>query len=408
MKKLLFIFLALCCSLLAMPQGTQHLKYYNPALQLWKWDTITTFTNGNARKRIIQTYNSSGNVATRLTQALANYYWLNLSSSVYTYDTVNLVTTELIRAWQGGTWVDSERNTLTETISGTSLVFTKVTDTWQGRGWAQTLRNTHTIGAGSSLTFSDLNEKWVNNAWVNVSNTISWIDILHLQYGQTSQVWNDNDWVNSWNDIYTVDFTLTVQSVLHQVWAGGAWFNQSLFNYSNNDGGYPGTILRQEWRSGAWSDSAKTQWTYDVNNNSTSGTYLAWKSGAWQPSAGTMKVYYSGSVYTYFEKDEVDSSFVYRASYAYVPSGIGEVPDSGTSISLYPDPAGETVTLDWKDFSPGEHADVIFIDFRGKLVKELKLNAAKTLISLDRLTPGEYLLKLNSGEKTITARLLKK
>ena len=410
MKKDLLIFVILSCSnVLAAAQGLQQAGFTSHAGDIWKWDTIigyNPFTVTEENQMLIQTFNSDGSVASKTIRIMANLAWQNYSRSGYAYNALDGTVIEFNQLWQSGVWVDDTRNTLSETIGTGEFVFTKLTEALQSGTWVKTWRSTHTIN--TSLIFTDLLEQWVNNAWVNISSTTSWTDILNLQYGQDCQVWDGSKWVNSWKDIYTVNFFLDVQSVLHQVWNGSDWVNQAQYLYTNNDAGYPTRILRQECHSGAWADSARTTWTYDGNNNSLTGNYEVWTIGAWRPDLGTMKIYYSGSTYDYFHRDQIDNANRYTAKYAATPSGIDGPGKDDRSLSVYPDPAEGYLNLDYKNFKSGDALLITICDLQGRQMLQMPVTAEKTLIDLNGFTSGLYLIRFDSKKTTLRAHFLKR
>lgn len=405
MRKILLIVTALfyCVSILN-GQGQPQTKYYDPAGDIWKWDTIITYNTLQESQRIIQVFNTDGSIALKTIQVMPNYAWLNYSKSSYTYDAANLITTEVNQLWDGGAWANDTRNTLTETTQSGAFIETKVTESWQSGNWVNTWRNTHTIN--TDISFTDLTEQYVHNAWANYFSITSWTDLINLQYGQDGQYWDGSRWVDSWRDTYTTNLYLEVQSVLHEAWEGGVLNKKSLYLHTNNPDGYPTQILRQEWHTILWADSARTTYVYDATDNAVSGAYEAMKSGAWQPAMGDMKIYYSGSTFDYFKRDAYENIRRFSASYAAFPDGIVDLQNPAYSISVYPNPANDYITIALKNlFIDGLRMRIY--DINGRIVEAQTLHANKTVIDVSQLAEGVYMVRLESSGNAHIARFVK-
>lgn len=74
-------------------------------------------------------------------------------------------------------------------------------------------------------------------------------------------------------------------------------------------------------------------------------------------------------------------------------------------VSLFPNPANETVTLKSKEFLNGK---IIISDLNGKVVKEVSANGLETVISIDNLQDGAYQVSVEGPNSTRAfAKLIK-
>ena len=95
---------------------------------------------------------------------------------------------------------------------------------------------------------------------------------------------------------------------------------------------------------------------------------------------------------------------IYVSNLYFYNSGtasVGKIQDF--ELSLYPNPVKNIVNI-----TTGESIDMVKIyDLTGRIVKQLNPNSNKFKIDVSSLNKGVYLVKLNSGEKTGSTKLIK-
>ncbi|MDD5569743.1 MAG: T9SS type A sorting domain-containing protein [Bacteroidales bacterium] len=88
-------------------------------------------------------------------------------------------------------------------------------------------------------------------------------------------------------------------------------------------------------------------------------------------------------------------------------AGVKEIKNkfSKENFSLYPNPADNEITVELKD---AEKSDLISIyDCSGKLVLTKQINGSKNIISIKNFVSGIYFVKITSGNKVFSKRLVK-
>jgi hypothetical protein len=73
------------------------------------------------------------------------------------------------------------------------------------------------------------------------------------------------------------------------------------------------------------------------------------------------------------------------------------------AFDIYPNPARDGVNLKMKAEA---EAQVIIFDFRGKALKSLTTNTSSTNISLQDLSPGMYIIRVNADGNTFSQKLI--
>ncbi|MCW3102994.1 MAG: hypothetical protein JWO09_1434 [Bacteroidetes bacterium] len=79
----------------------------------------------------------------------------------------------------------------------------------------------------------------------------------------------------------------------------------------------------------------------------------------------------------------------------------------GLSMSVYPNPSSELVTLSVKDLSATQMS-YILSDARGRLIKQDKLSGTETIISMMELNKAAYIITVMDGTNTVkTFKIIK-
>jgi hypothetical protein len=76
------------------------------------------------------------------------------------------------------------------------------------------------------------------------------------------------------------------------------------------------------------------------------------------------------------------------------------------TLSVYPNPSYGYLNIELAGYS-GEQVDMMMYDLRGKQVISRQIANAHTTVDLVDLKPGVYVVRLESGEETITRKIVK-
>ena len=440
MKKILLISLALISYVcFANGPGPQHRTNLFKTKSLksmmdtvgWKWDTILTYdTAGGSLQRITQTFSNVGQVLTQTTEQWKSGAWVNSTRHSYTYDDViGVMLTDLSELWQNNAWVNNVRDTYTYISADTTV--TDVNEQWQNNAWVSnwintdyydksgykvmrlhqgwqsgayvnTWRDTYTNDSiGNMLT--DLNEQWQSNAWVNYSNETYTYDAHNDMLNWVHAIWRSGAWVNSTKYSFTYDAMGNMLTALYQTWHGSSWVNNSNYIYTNDASGNTISVLWQRWRAAAWTDTTRSSYGYDANNNAINGKYEIWQTSGWQAGIGVLDLFCQA-----VPLDYVDSVYRYVAKYVPISDGIANIQANTLQLSVYPNPAGEKLTVDYPAFKQNKEAVVMVYNMQGQALLQKTLLQEKSEIYVRSLSQGTYILKLSSGVKTGLASFVKK
>ena len=84
------------------------------------------------------------------------------------------------------------------------------------------------------------------------------------------------------------------------------------------------------------------------------------------------------------------------------PDGTG-VAENKTGIRIYPNPARDLLILEWEEYLG---AEVKIFNILGSVVKEASLSSQRTLIDLEELKQGIYMLKVHKAGSQFTGRVI--
>jgi hypothetical protein len=178
-----------------------------------------------------------------------------------------------------------------------------------------------TYDANNNST-SDLEQNWVNSAWVNSYQYISTYDANNNNTIELNQSWINGAWVSTNKYTYTYDanhnktseltdtgavlgheykYTYTydthnnkITQIYNGGWNGTIWtgYNDTL-QYINVYDYVPNLIssTAQNKYQGVWQDQDKHTYTYDGNNNKTIDLHESWNGSVWVNSGKTLYTY---------------------------------------------------------------------------------------------------------------------
>jgi hypothetical protein len=89
-----------------------------------------------------------------------------------------------------------------------------------------------------------------------------------------------------------------------------------------------------------------------------------------------------------------------------VEPGVGLNNNISDNFELFPNPAGDLVTIILPELA--NNANIEILDISGKIVKTSTTSVPQTTLDLTELTEGLYLVKIVSGENTLVRKLIVK
>lgn len=252
--------------------------------------------------------------------------------------------------------------------------------------------------------WSESTQDWVDSLMI----TYSYDDKHHL-LGEIHELWVDGNWENSkkWEYFYAGQNILDeqfeyrwdaalddwdykghtefeyyenkdIKTITDYFWDGYEWYNKTRVSYSYQGNSLPTEILNEYWSFGFndWANSSLAMYDYDANNNRLTYTFKIWNEDqeVWR------NFYKEENFWSFFEYHSIDEKM-------------------RVNFSLYPNPASGriSITMDEK-IQPIKDSELRIFAPDGRLVYTQKLHYPNETVDVSKLTPGNYLLILQTNK----------
>ncbi|MCU7496351.1 MAG: T9SS type A sorting domain-containing protein [Ignavibacteria bacterium] len=163
-------------------------------------DTLTflseDWANGawKNNERYTYTYDGNGNLLTIQSDDWKDGAWESIMRITYTYDDNGKVLTHLYEEWWHDAWFKTTRDIYAYESNGRLLSNLSQRGDFNG-GWQNYTRVTSSVSDdGKKVT--NLNEKWVNDAWTQSDRDIVILDDKGKILSKSTENWTDSTWVN--------------------------------------------------------------------------------------------------------------------------------------------------------------------------------------------------------------------
>ena len=427
---------------------------------MWEWDSIINITTSGTGQRMTRNFNNFGLVTRQLYDYYDGVAWHQNWRHLYSYDDNLKITSCFQDKWDNTAWSNYDRWTYSYDASGNLTAWNydqfisgawsdyyrtlytydelnRITheefDIYVNNAWESDLRITYTYDNEGNLQ-NYFSEEWISGYWVNKARTTLSYDSHKNILTNVEETWEANTWTNFEKITNTYDLDDRILNRISEGWQAGSWVNQSRYTWSYDDHGNAVFELQENWdpagqnwasrwrytwaydvnqnmqeylsqfrQSGDWVSGEQKLFTYDVNGNSVTGTYnkwLNWSGGSWVPDDGYLELYSMQKPI-----DTIGKCHTYSATYKSGFSGTGDLSPRAFGISVSPNPANDKTCV----FGPASlSGELAVMDIRGRQLMKLPVTAGKTEIDLRSLTPGVYLIKLISGERSAAVKFVKK
>ena len=391
--------------------GKSLVYYWDSTSSKWIWNSVeytkydgtgriiidaTTDTLGDSISKNITIYGANG--SSYVMAYITNGTKLSISNIDSTiYDNNGNEIKYVVWVYSGGAWVLNQGNAYKITYNGKGNEVSSQTMDYSANTmkWANTQEGIFAYNADGSGN-SDTGKRWNGSKWVNhlLNDSITWV---------------------SWNGKLG---NSQISSLTEETWNGSAWVDSAHISYTY-DGNGGSTITIQSWKANKWVNALMYALTYDSYGNQTGAKYETWDGSAWViAEAGQNNITYDGSgnateeiVQNYHtsSKQYVNiEKYVYSNFSSY--TGMKEASNPNLQISLYPNPANETLHLKGGAAAPG-NAIVTIYNMQGQAIftEQTTNNELSSGINIpvNTLTKGIYILRAISGSGDINQEFIK-
>ncbi len=344
-----------------------------------KYDYTGTYTPAG---RITKTYNGANQIQTILTESYNGSTWENNERASITYSGSD-VSGLLDETWNGTAWENSYKTSFVYDANHNPLVVTE--EAWVSNAWAIVYRTTNTYNAGNNLLTSTEEEDKGTG--------------LDLSYRTTNT--------------YTAN---KLTSELEEVWNGSGWDNE--FRYTstyNSSSGDLTEYLTEQWNGSAWENDSKQLSTFDANHNQLTNVFMSWNGTAFENEFRNVMTYngwnqeltraiesWNGSAFAPKNSDPLVRNY-----YEMFNNDVKKTTVQNASLKTYPVPAGNELNIEMSFKQPAVFG-VTISDMTGKILAAWTEQPAaqyRKTINAANLLSGSYILRVSAGAEQLQQKL---
>ncbi len=371
----------------------------------------------NISTRKNYTYDENGNMGTTLTQKIFPDSIVNASLSLFEYNGAKQLLSHQIQEWKyNTTWANAYRFEYVYDNSGNLTEYTE--NSWAG-GWKPTLRKVYTYNSIDSLTTmttqiavgtemvnnqretytrnpqgkltSLLFEEFTNGAWrFSVKTDFTYHNDGKISTRIESQSYDGVNLVELLKYNYAWDSAGNLSRIMEAEKHDNQWVDFFMTNHSYDAKKHRLQTIREKKKDADWTNYDRCTYTYDANGSTVEGKYETWADGNWSPWVGRLEQYYNGKHDAYVQL----SAYRYEAIYRYIDLGIGENKNV-SDFTVYPNPATNVISISGNDNRLVN--SIVLLDSQGQICLSQKSNErGRIQLNVSALSPGIYILRIES------------
>jgi hypothetical protein len=416
----------------SFPQKISHFYWDVTTIWMADYDKVVSYNSngkilteimmdantGDTTERTVYTYDNQGRETQALNQNWINGGWENNWRHIYTYDMNDNLDVYLYQLWQGGSWVTNSGYKHVYTYNANNQITQEIIQFWDLNinNWRNDDRYVYAYDANGYL-YEQIYQWWnnVTLVWNSVYKYIFTLngtgvitEILIQSWDNPNSVWVNNykyiDFVwhiwNGWlNDPEFESFTVLL-------WSNGIWENY--FKISTTYDAYGGYVqITQQYSGGNWVNSTRYSVNFDTHSNFIGYTYEYWLNNVWVIDFGNKNLLtYNGNDviqcinqnYDHIMMVWVNSWKELYSDFMYT-QGIASGSSTQAGISLFPNPAGETLNIRVDEYGM-DIQSIEIVSINGQVVYQMQINAPgqkEMQINVAGLKDGVYFVKLQDG-----------
>ena len=373
------------------------------------------YDNGNLDTQLNEVWDS--------TDANPNGEWVNLSRSTFEYDGSGNDTLQVDENWNPSTqqWINFQR--FHRMYDSQARITLERQETWLGT-WENSRRTQYTYNSSETV---ELEETWDGSSWVDDERRTITLNNDDLPTQALTEDWTGSDWVNDERDTFTYttfENTQKFERVVNEVWNASAseWDDDTRTRFSY-DSIIPVELARFEaQRAGNGAVQLTWQTASETTNSGFEGQRQTGVSSPWTDvrfieGAGTTSdpqsyrftdraVPYTAATVRYRLK-QVDLAGTAELSKT-VEVRLG-TPQRLALQAPFPNPAQNEATIRY-ELPEATEVQIVVYDLLGRRVATLvdgQKNAGRVQIPFrtQQLPSGTYMLRLQAADQIRTQRL---
>jgi hypothetical protein len=370
-------------------------------------------------------------------QALSNFLyqtynesteqWENSSMDEFAYNISGQNTSDTYSSWdvEMSAWILLGKQEFIYDGSGNMVQevyynWDESTSSWeQNYRWLYTYNGEGNISLGYSYFWDD-----TSNSWVMAGRIVRAYDSQGNMLSETSSYWSQpsNSWINSSRSMNEYNSSNQILLSTYQMWdfISSDWINMDKTEYEYNSGDMLIKIQEFTWNStsGEWENDYMDEFSYDSFMNMVMDMQYEWDGSSWIVSGKSEYLYnndYTANelIYPWYYGqaseglqhmlveviDYMGSTFdpESKSTYTYTElNTTGVVEDRMANMSIFPQPADETVTFTWNN--PDKDMKLMIYASNGQMVIEKSISQNEK-VDLSSTTSGIYFYRLVATDR---------
>ena len=159
----------------------------------------------------------------------------------------------------------------------------------------------------------------------------------------------------------------------------------------------------EHWATNVWMNNLRYAYTYDANGNSVAGKNELWENSTWVPTT-------DGYFWFDLQKNiqyQIGSIYRFEATFKSFINAIADMDRKNSSISVYPNPACEKITVEILEPVGNSSSSVIIYGIDGRERMRQQIQGTKSEINVGQLPAGMYFIRLNNDNGTRHLKFIK-
>lgn len=351
--------------------------------------------------------------------------WYNYGMMVYQYDEYDNMVFVAGYSWYLDAWTLVWGQEMVHEYDALGRIVSITYSYYSGMSWDlewKDLYEYNSNGLLESLTelyWDGFEEEWVNGyreEYILINN--EWSEVMGYDWDEWEEEWVPEFWIK---DIVWLDFNkfLWLQYIMLEN-DGGDWVNAYRATADYNAMEFPLFYLEEIWDGSGWVNGWRSVWEYDSFYNITLMTDEEWWDDAWEITWGDRYTYeYDANNNIAVEYYEVFYGGFSKSwekihkleSWYQDVTGISAIMNAKATVSVFPNPAGNYLNVQFDEFSTGSPIHYQILDLTGRSILAGQLSTSEggsVQLNIHDVPNGVYVLRVESGNMNENIKVIKR
>ncbi len=315
--------------------------------------------------------------------------WENRMKNTYNYDSLHLLNQLVNAYWNSGTqsWRDSIRYSYNFDEEGNWIYYLRETRIADSLSWRMDYRFSFSYENGNKTTLLRQNYRADSSQWINSNRIVYTYDLPDRLISETGDVWDADS---------------------------SKWDKNSRIKYLYYETGNLSDKIYKAWKPEGWSHYARYKYSWDEQGNNINIVYFTWSSidSIWNENAAYLYEYdgdgdLTREIWQNFDIQNSEWENTFKIDYFFSYTTHKEELKL-SKIRIFPNPFTENLTIGFEtDFSNQYPVWLSITDLNGRPLYSMRLRDSRITLTGLNLSPGIYLLRITTGNQIFSWKIVK-